>query len=381
MASLWKQPKSPYWTACFRDANGKQRRVSTKTTDRRLALRIAREFELATHKKRTLHQLEKVLRAFHEELSGESSHAKSLRAFCTEWLAEKQPSVSVSTIKFYQTTIDKLYAFFGARADQPITEITRNDLVAFRNEIARSVSAVTVNHGLIAIRMIFGDARRRGVSSENPAESIKPVRQFDDPSASPRRPFTIPELQAVLAIADSEWQSMIRIGLYSGARLGDVACLRWSNVDMERAELRFVARKTGKSTCVPIAGPLREVLSNLPSSDDPRGFLHPRAAAVLEKRGASARLSTQFGELLELAGLRPVYQRPRAGTPRIARHRMSPLTYHSLRHTAVSLLKDAGIPQAVVQELVGHSSAQMSARYTHVGTEALQRAAAALPIL
>lgn len=36
-------------------------------------------------------------------------------------------------------------------------------------------------------------------------------------------------------------------------------------------------------------------------------------------------------------------------------------------------------PQAVVQELVGHDSEQMSALYTHVGRETLERAAAALP--
>jgi site-specific recombinase XerD len=45
------------------------------------------------------------------------------------------------------------------------------------------------------------------------------------------------------------------------------------------------------------------------------------------------------------------------------------------------LLKDAGVPQAVVQELIGQDSAQMSQQYTHVGIEALQKAAAALPAL
>jgi integrase len=53
----------------------------------------------------------------------------------------------------------------------------------------------------------------------------------------------------------------------------------------------------------------------------------------------------------------------------------------SLRHTAVSLLKDAGVPQAVVEELVGHDSEQMSAHYTHVGQAALQKAAAAFPTI
>ena len=51
---------------------------------------------------------------------------------------------------------------------------------------------------------------------------------------------------------------------------------------------------------------------------------------------------------------------------------------HSPRHTAVLLLQDPPIPQLAVQELIGHNSEQMSAFYTHVGTGALQKAAAAL---
>ena len=54
-------------------------------------------------------------------------------------------------------------------------------------------------------------------------------------------------------------------------------------------------------------------------------------------------------------------------------------SFHSLRHTAVSLFKDSGIPDAVVMALMGHESAAMSQRYTHVGKESLNKAAAALP--
>jgi integrase len=57
------------------------------------------------------------------------------------------------------------------------------------------------------------------------------------------------------------------------------------------------------------------------------------------------------------------------------------VSFHSLRHTAVTLLKDAGVPDAVVMELVGHDSAAMSRLYTHVGKEALSKAAATLPEL
>jgi integrase len=45
------------------------------------------------------------------------------------------------------------------------------------------------------------------------------------------------------------------------------------------------------------------------------------------------------------------------------------------------MMKDAGVPEAAVMELVGHDSEQMSAHYTHVGREALIKAAASLPVL
>jgi hypothetical protein len=150
MASIWRHPQSRYWTACFYDANGRPRRVTTKTTDRRLALRLANEYEKASRTKRTLSQLEKVLRSFHEELGGEGFEKHSLRAFCEEWLEEKTPSVALATIKFYRKTVEKLLGYFGERADQPITEVTARDLVGFRNTIAKQTGPSTVNHDLIA---------------------------------------------------------------------------------------------------------------------------------------------------------------------------------------------------------------------------------------
>src|SRR6516162_2534905 len=209
MASIWKHPNSRYWTACFRDASGRPRRVTTKTTDRMMALRMANEFEKASRAKRTLSQLEKVLRTFHEELGGEGFEKRSLRAFCQEWLEEKLPSVSDATKKFYRKTVEKLLEHFGERADQPITEVTRSDLVHFRNTLAKQISPATVNHDLVAVKGIFKAARQLGRISEDPAEFVKPIRQSDEPNEEKRRPFTIAELQRLLAVADDEWKSMV----------------------------------------------------------------------------------------------------------------------------------------------------------------------------
>jgi integrase len=113
-------------------------------------------------------------------------------------------------------------------------------------------------------------------------------------------------------------------------------------------------------------------------SDDPRAPVHPRAAkSIAANDGRVVDLSNQFGELLISAGLREAGGSK--GVGRSGRRQGQELSFHSLRHTAVSLLKDAGVPDAVVMALVGHNSAAMSQRYTHVGRDALARAAQSLP--
>jgi integrase len=144
----------------------------------------------------------------------------------------------------------------------------------------------------------------------------------------------------------------------------------------------MVSRKTNKQLMLPIAGPLREHLLTLPASDKPGAPIHPNAFATLDRQGRVANLSNQFNDLLSQAGLRAPARPPRSNSRKGRGGRRIGavgLGFHCLRHTAVSLLKDAGVPDAVVMELVGHTSAAMSQRYTHVGREALSRAAAALP--
>jgi integrase len=46
---------------------------------------------------------------------------------------------------------------------------------------------------------------------------------------------------------------MILFGLYTGQRLGEIATLRWNNLDVARGELRLSTRKTGKAIVLPLA--------------------------------------------------------------------------------------------------------------------------------
>jgi integrase len=415
MASIWKQTHSKYFTACFRDGSGRQRRVSTKKTNRKEAQRIADDYESAARGRRAYTHIKQVLEHLHEEshrdaseqelltrcedwlrgkedladigrivtrmgedLPPDSIQKQSLRAFCEQWLRIKEKTVGSSTYDFYSDTLGMLLKFLGGDADLPVSEINRNDLVNFRNARASKVSASTVNHDLVAVRQLFRAARRDKIIQDDPTEFLENIYTGRKKEGNGRRAFTIPEIQSLLTVAKDiapEWVSLIKLGIYTGGRLGDIALLQWRNVDLVREEIRYVSQKVGKHICVPIVGALKSHLLGLKTSDIPGDYLHPIAAGWVTSRGRSARLSQEFADLLVEAGLRDPKLKVKGQRTK------NPLSFHCLRHTTVSLLKDAGVPQAVVEELVGHSSVEISALYTHVGQEALMKAGSALPAL
>lgn len=378
MASLWKHPKSRYWTACFTDSLGRRRKRSTKETNRKKAEMIAIKLEDAARKKRTFKQVKSIIEDLRTEITGERANDSSLRDFVTTWLSEKADETKKSSMQTYQTATKKFLASLGAKADENMTEITRNDIMAFRKSMVGNISATSVNHNLKCIKMLFKAARKNQIIEENPAETVDTVRKA---SVQKRRPFTQEELQLTLNAADPEWKSMILFGLYTGQRLSDIAGLTWANIDFDREELHFTTAKTGRSMNIPLAVPLQKHLDSLPKAQKPTAPLHPNAYATVTKVGKTTTLSNQFADILANAGLRKPVEHSKKKEGRESARDQNELSFHCLRHTAVSLLKDAGIPDATVMEMIGHSSLQMSQRYTHVGKEALVRAVASLPNL
>jgi integrase len=378
VASILQRGKKRKWYAVFRDLQGRQRWERLDASDRKAAQAAADLLEATAQKKKSAQYLRKAFSDLYREFYGQAMPTTTVRKYAETWLAQKKPEAATSTYKAYEQVTLRLIGFLDRRADEDLSDITKNDLVEFRNQLAGKIGPGRVNFYVKVLRMFFKAAHRDGYLLENQAAYLETVRNRPEER---RRPLTIDEIRSVLAIADPEWGSLIRLGLYTGQRLADLALLKWSNVDLERGEIRLTTSKTGRRLIIPIAEPLREFLESLLGSDDLSAPLHPKAFNTLHKDGRTAGLSNQFVSLLAQAGLREEQTHKGRSIGRSARRQVSALSFHSLRHTAVSLLKDAGIPQATVQELIGHDSEQMSALYTHVGREALEKAAAALPVI
>jgi integrase len=174
-----------------------------------------------------------------------------------------------------------------------------------------------------------------------------------------------------------EWRGLILFGLYLGQRLGDLAKLTWRAVDLDAGEIAFTARKTGRRIVLPLVQPLVDYLSALPSSDNPNAYIFPNSA----KHKRTASLSNQFREILVEAGLvEPLPRGHRStGRGRSGARETSEISFHSLRHSAVTMLKAAGVSDFIAREIVGHESAAISRQYTHLTTDDKRAAMRRLP--
>jgi len=87
MASITKDthqpPKSPYWIACFTSPDGRRLKKSTKTTEKKLAQKLADEWEQLAKAGRarrlTETQCRKVIAEMYERTVGESLHFRTAR--------------------------------------------------------------------------------------------------------------------------------------------------------------------------------------------------------------------------------------------------------------------------------------------------------------
>ena len=382
MAFVFKNPNTSNWLAGFRDANGKRRNRSTgllaTERNKRRAEGIALEYEAAARNKRSAQQVRRTICSLHKEITGEDMPVVTLRLHVDQWLLSKKTSVAPKTVSFYDGACTKFLNYLDDRADKELGEITREELEAFRDDLATRLAPKTVNHHIKVLRMLFRDARDRSLLADAPTEFVKTVKSR---KVLERRPFTMDEIRAVLVHCNAEWRSMVLFGLYTGQRLGDIARFTWKNVDLRKKSISLVTSKTGKELNIPLPPDLHSHLAALPSPINEAQPIHINAFEIVAAQGKTGHLSNQFAAILAKAGLRKITTHKTTGKGRSAKRETNGLSFHSLRRSTATYLHEAGVPQSVAMALIGHDSTDIHSIYVNVGEEAMRSAAQKLPAL
>jgi integrase len=388
MPSIHRQRGRPYWFCAFSIFNPethKWKRVfrSTKTSDRKQAQAICRTWETAATKahngKLSADAAREVIAQgvsdVYTAANIESLESATIKSWCDTWLQAKAIEVGESTATRYKPIVERFTGFLGeAKNKRDISTLQASDIARFRDREAKERSRATANLSLKVLRVCFGEAEKQDLLTVNPAKRVKLLKSSKD---SKRRGFTLEEIKRILKACGNnvEWRGLVLFGLYLGQRLGDLAKLTWRAVDLDSGEIAFTARKTGRRIVLPLVQPLIDYLSGLPAGDNPNAYIFARAASA--KRTAS--LSNQFREIMADAGLVEPRTHQSTGKGRSRMREQSDLSFHSLRHSAVTMLKAAGVSDFIAREIVGHESAAVSRQYTHLTTDDKRAAMQRLP--
>lgn len=374
MASLRLLKNSPFYIACLTLPSGRTSR-STRTSDRRLAQQIANEWQAAATKARegafVEAQARKVLNEILACVGQESLPSETAESFLRQWLSGKGQG---STSRRYATTVDKFLESLGPRSRARLDAVGHQDILSFIAERdADGVAPKTLSVDVRTIGSAFNVARKLGLVMVDPVERALAIRPLVVESSS-RNVFSPEQVASLVSAAGGEWKTLVLLGFYTGARLGDCAKMRWVNVDFIRSVIDFVPEKTrrkNKRVVVPIHPALLAHLQKLEQSPDPEAFVSPTFAA--KPTSGKNGLSAVFKRLMAAAGI------DAQTSQGLGVRQFSKLTFHSLRHSFNSALANAGVPQETRMLMTGHSSVAVQRDYTHVDLANLRAAVEKLP--
>jgi integrase len=255
-----------------------------------------------------------------------------------------------------------------------LRQITRPMAEAFLDTLNHGkFSSATFNFYLRILKYIFRVLRKPARLTENVWDEAQPRSLIQHT----RRELTIDELKKVCQSAQGEMRLLFAVGLYTGLRLGDAATLKWNEVDLQRHQIRRIPNKTKRRNpsviTIPIHSDLHNMLAAIPAAE--RGVYVLPDCAKTYTGPARTLLVTHIQKHLRDCGIETTEAREVGQRPVVR------CSFHSLRHTFVSLCRESGVALSVVESLVGHSNVAMTQHYSHTSELAAKNAVAMLPAI
>lgn len=416
MATVFKRKGSPYYYGKYR-LNGKQHVFSTEQSDKGKALKVMdkhrarnlaeasageliarahseidrasdsgterdREQMLSSLFDRVLSLLDKIeaddtreskRREMVEALrQGQQDRLRLADAWDAFKVKPRKQSTGASQMAIYRGWWNAFLAWMETEheAVKHLDQVRPASAEAYATHLwADGISERTYNGKVSCLRLIFRTVKTDAGLTANVWDGI----ELKHKDTRGRRALTLKELQAVCGKATGVLRYWLALGLYTGLRLKDVVTLQWSAISFDDHTLTFVAAKTRKKNhkaeTVFMHPTLEALLLELKQAAGDSEYCFPEYATDYDTTGRH-----KAGNLLKAHWTACGIKTTEKADADHRKQAASVVGFHSLRHTFVSLAAAKNVPQAVLQDLVGHKSAAMTATYTHT-TEAARKAA------
>lgn len=341
----------------------------------------------------TAKQAEKAAQRFADDFEneclhfGEANSSMRLSDFVPRYLEIAKRTLSPATYEFYKLKIDSL--IIPSLGHLKLKDINPSHIQKFINQLAAApkekrsglpneqgdtLSPSTVRRYLTVLQSIFKQAVKLGLITDSPAK----VERLTLPKAQAPKIeiFTKQEAAQMLAALENEdlqFQTLIQLAIFTGARRGELVALKFSDIDFEQSKIT-IERAAYKIKGQPLA-------TKPPKDYETRTVTINESCVELlkmlkaDKFKTAQRLGSQWsggnwvftqwnGEMMN--PMTPTKQFSKFLDRNGLKHRK----FHSLRHTSATLLLYAGVNIKQVQGRLGHGDIETTNKYLHLIEEA-----------
>ena len=288
------------------------------------------------------------------------------------WLARKEASgIRPNTLAGYRSDLRPARAAFGWFKIQDVTDDQVDALV---RELAGSgKSKRTVGKMLGTLRGVFELAMRKRVLRVNPAKDTTPEGQ----PARSRDALTFKELAAIReAVRGDAWEACWMLTL-AGLRRSELLALKWPDFNPTTGELAITK---GRGIIGGVQPPkTARGLRVLPLDDERRRLLvdlRDAQEAIYGREQAESGYVciNEFGRPMRPEDWSERWRALCIGTEGVRDDH----TLHAARHSTVTFMRNAGVPDHIVAAWHGHDEVVMRQTYSHAHSEQLRNAGSAL---
>lgn len=229
--------------------------------------------------------------------------------------------------------------------------ITAADIEKHRAERRKEVSGPSVNREMACLSTMMRRAQKDGKIDHNPVAGVSKY-----PESPPRARFLDnTEMVRFVELASPRVRSFFKFALITGMRLSEIRLMRWSELDFKARTIRIPAEhaKSKRPRTIPMDDACHEILMS-----------QERKAETVFFNESTLRPIASVQRAFAAVCRRGDFNKP--GQER--------LTFHSLRHSAISGWIRHGVDLITARNLAGHGDIRITAGYCHSTPELERRA-------
>lgn len=284
----------------------------------------------------------------------QGSSCETFEEWTHEWLEEVQNDVKPSTLSSYYYKLTKY--ILPRIKDISLNELTletgKNLLKNLQENLAKSTIQVIFR----ILNKCLNHAKKTGKLLSNPFSELK----IPKAKSTKVRALTLSEQKKIMKIAEKERRGYgipALLALHSGMRIGEIAALKWSDIDFETSLIR-VSHTYQRIKSIKMTQKTQLIFADSKTEASVR---------VIPMGSTLKRLLTKHRKYSKTEFVFSTNGRP--CEPRLLTHhfhkicskaKIDNIHFHQLRHTFATRCLEAKKDISAVSALLGHASTQMT---------------------